>query len=590
MFGGVVYCLFYGRGIIFRVCLIMILVLLTRCSPGIVFSGKEDYSRLNELEKFEYEYSLHEGLKLRLLGDYGRSIYFFTRCIEIFPYSGVAHFELSHIYAIAGEMDQAVYFASRALEIDPGNIWYYHHIARLHLENDDTREAIEIYEKAVEVFPDEYDLYYALAAYYTSYSSYDDALLVYEKIEDLIGIDERVSLSKKQIYMKTGQFENAHNEISKLINEYPEEASYYGILAELYGSIGMVNEAIASYEKLFELDPENGMAQLSISEFYLTEGRFNDAVDYLKGAFRNPGLDFKDKIEILTVIMQDTDLIGNYTAEIELIGKLLQQEYPEESIVTAVMADFYISLGWFEEAGSLLYELYQKNPDNRSFAEQLIGVVSYKGNYNDIIEIGEKISEIFPESYIIQYFIGLAYLMNDETGPAITVFEKAIENEEIDTELKGVIYSYLGDLFHRIDDYVKSDLYFEKSLNIDPNNLVSLNNHAYYLALRGEKLENALEYSLKTIEKEPENSSFLDTYAWILYKMGRHEDSLFYIELAYEKSGSESYEIVKHFGQILIKLERYNEAEYFLNKARGLTEDHKELDQILKDAKYKISH
>ena len=147
----------------------------------------------------------------------------------------------------------------------------------------------------------------------------------------------------------------------------------------------------------------------------------------------------------------------------------------------------------------------------------------------------------------------------------------------------------MGDLFHRINDYRRSDLYFEKSLSIDPDNLVARNNHAYYLALRGENLEEALEYSLKTIEREPENSSFLDTYAWILYKMGRYEDSLFYIELAYEKNGSESYEIVKHFGQILIKLERYNEAEYILNKARGLTEDHQELDQIIKDAKYKIT-
>ncbi len=587
--GGVVNRGFYKSRIILGCFGILILVLLSGCSPGIVISGKEDYSKLDEIKKFEYEYSMHEGIKFRLLGDYGRSIHFFTRCIDIFPYSDVAHFELSNIYAIAGEMDKAVYYASRALEIDPGNIWYYHHVAGLHRENDDTRKAIGIYEKAVEVFPYYTDLYFALAAFYTSYGRYDDALLVYEKVEGLTGIDERVSLSKQQIYMRTGQFENAHSEISRLINEYPGEARYYGILAELYGSIGMVNEAIESYEKLFELDPENGMAQLSISEFYLTEGRFNDAVDYLIKAFRNPGLDLMEKVEILSVIVQDPGLTGKYAIEIERIGKLLQQEYPNESVVNAVIADFYLTLGWFEEAGSVLNELYENNPDNHSFAEQLIGVVSYQGKYNDVIDIGERIKENFPDSYIIQYFLGLAYLMTDETLPAINVFEKAIENEKIDTEFKGIIYSYLGDLFHRINDYRRSDLYFEKSLSIDPDNLVARNNHAYYLALRGENLEEALEYSLKTIEKEPENSSFLDTYAWILYKMGRYEDSLFYIELAYEKNGSESYEIVKHFGQILIKLERYNEAEYILNKARGLTEDHQELDQIIKDAKYKIT-
>ena len=191
---------------------------------------------------------------------------------------------------------------------------------------------------------------------------------------------------------------------------------------------------------------------------------------------------------------------------------------------------------------------------------------------------------------MIPYFLGVAYLMNENPEPAIIVFEKAIKAEKIDNEMKGIIYSYLGDLYHGLEEYQKSDYYFEKSLSIDRDNLVALNNHAYYLALRGESLEKALEYSLATIKKEPANSSFLDTYAWILYKLGRYEDSLVYIELAYEKNGSESYEIVKHFGQILIKLERFGEAEYFLKKARQLTDDQHEVDQIIMKVKETIDN
>ena len=571
-------------------CLVMISIWFTQCSPGVVISGREDYNKLDDLKKFEYEYSIHEGIKYRLLGDYARAIYFFTRCIDIFPFSDVAYFELSNIYALADEIDQAVTYAAKTLEIDPRNIWYYYHLARLHRENNDTEKAIGVYEKAVKVFTGDTDLSFTLAALYSSDGHYDDALRVYDRIESIVGVDERVSLSKQRIYMRRGQFEKAHYEINRLISEFPDEARYYGILAEFYGSIGMVNEALESYEKLFEFDPENGIAQLSVAEFYIAEDRFNDAVDYLTAAFMNPGVDFNEKIEILSAITSDSGLAANYTNQIGQLGEFLMDEYPGESLPAVVMADFYISLGLYEKASARLYELYKNDPENRVFAEKLIGVISYKENYKDVISIGEEIIEVFPESFMIPFFLGVAYFMNDKPEPAIGVFEKAIETEEIDAEMEGIIYSYLGDLYHRLVDYQKSDYYFEKSLNIDRDNLVALNNHAYYLALRGESLEKALEYSLATIKREPANSSFLDTYAWILYKLGRYEDSLVYIELAYEKNGSESYEIIKHFGQILIKLERFGEAEYFLNKARELTDDQQEVDQIIIKVKEKLDN
>ncbi len=582
--------LFCRRGVICISCLVFIFLWLTQCSPAVIIAGREDYNKLDDLNRFEYEYSMHEGIKYRLLGDYARSVYFFGRCIDIFSFSDVAKFELSNIYALAGEIDQAITYAEKALEIDPGNIWYYYHLARLHRENGDTEKAIGVYKKAVQMFSGNTDLFFTLASLYSSDGYYDDALRIYETIESIVGFDQRISLFKQQLHMRTGQFEKAHYEINRLISEYPEEARYYGILAEFYGSIGMVNEAIETYEKLFELDPYNGVAQLSFAEFYISEDRFTDAVDYLRAAFMNPGLDLNEKIEIYAAIIRDSGLAGTFTKQIQQLGELLIEGYPGESAPAVVITDFYINIGLYGKARDMLYELYKNDPTNLVFAEQLVGVMSYDENYEDVISIGEDIIEIFPESFMIPYFLGVAYLMNDNPEPAIVVFEKAIETERIDTEMKGIIYSYLGDLYHRIEDYMMSDYYFKKSLSIDGDNLVALNNHAYYLALRGESLDKALEYSFTTINKEPANSSFLDTYAWILYKLGRYEDSLIYIQLAYEKNGSESYEIVKHFGQILIKLGRYGEAEYFLNEARQLTDDHYEVDKIIMKVKQRIAN
>ena len=52
------------------------------------------------------------------------------------------------------------------------------------------------------------------------------------------------------------------------------------------------------------------------------------------------------------------------------------------------------------------------------------------------------------------------------------------------------------------------------------DNIMCLNNYAYYLSLKGEQLDRAEEMSYRTIRQEPDNITYLDTYAWILFKKG----------------------------------------------------------------------
>lgn len=57
---------------------------------------------------------------------------------------------------------------------------------------------------------------------------------------------------------------------------------------------------------------------------------------------------------------------------------------------------------------------------------------------------------------------------------------------------------------------------YEQALSFNPNNLMCLNNYAYFLSLDGQRLDYAAAMSRRTINAEPTNATFLDTYAWIL--------------------------------------------------------------------------
>ena len=53
------------------------------------------------------------------------------------------------------------------------------------------------------------------------------------------------------------------------------------------------------------------------------------------------------------------------------------------------------------------------------------------------------------------------------------------------------MYSILGNSYNEIKEYENSDKSYEKSLEYLPENVMVLNNYAYYLSLRGENLEKA---------------------------------------------------------------------------------------------------
>ena len=554
----------------YLIILFFVIGSFVQCSTKTLVQSRGEFHLLSDIEKFEYEYSLNEGIKNRLLGDLVRSVYFLNRCIEIYSFSDVAFYELSNVYYLGGNVEEAVVFADKALELDNSNIWYHHHTADLYRAFEKIDEVIRIYENATHSFPDNFDILFELAGAYSGAGRFDSALAVYDTLEYHYGVDSQYSLPKERIYREKGEFEKAYNEINKLIVKFPEEPFYLLLLAELYKDIGMSVEALEAYSRFLERDPDSGIGQLSISDFYIKEGKFDQAVYYLESAIRNQNLGLNEKLGIISAIIQDNSIVSGHADTIRSLLLNLKLVYPEQDIVDALIGDFYINIGDYTEASQYIFELYNRNSDNLISAEQYITVLGYGSNYEEIIKVGKDMSEKFKESFIIHYFLGMACYIGEEIEYALNYFEHTLELEIPDSSLKSNIYSYIGDIYYKKHSYEKSDQYFIKAIEADTGNIVAMNNYAYYLSVRGERLEEALSYSEITIKNEPDNPSFLDTYAWILFNLGEYTKALEFIEIAYSNGGSERYEIVHHYGEILLKLGREQEAEYYFDISRGL--------------------
>ena len=572
-----------SKSFIYRGCVILSVILylgLVQCRSTEKITEYTHFNQLEEGKKIEYKYSLTEGIKYRLLGDFSRAVYFLNRATEIFPLSDVAHYELSNIYLRADMPEETVHHGIRAVEIDTLNIWYYYNIAEIYRNFPEYDGLIRILESGCKIFSEDFRLHYELSQILYINKQFELAIILLEKVEDFAGINERTSMLKHSIYMEQGKFEKGHIELLALVEEFPDEPRYYGLLAEFFASIEMNEEALLYYKKVFEIDPDNGTAQLSVADFYIMNQRFEDAFYYLVTAFNNQSVNLEEKIQFFSVIIVEDNLVNNYSEKIKQLGLLLEKNYPEQDIIKVILSDFYIRIEEYSEASSLIKDLYAKDKANEKIAEQLLTVLAYSSDYAGIIEYGADIHEHFPENIIIMYFIGIANHLLDNIQESIYIFEKAIDSGIKNLTIRSQIFSFLGENYNKINDFSKSDEFFEKAIELDPDNYISLNNYAYYLALRGERLEKALEYSRITLEYEPDNSSFLDTFAWILFKMDRIEEAYEYIKLAYRFNGAGSYDIVVHYARILIELERFEESIEFLEKASELTNDSGELDEL----------
>lgn len=143
-----------------------------------------------------------------------------------------------------------------------------------------------------------------------------------------------------------------------------------------------------------------------------------------------------------------------------------------------------------------------------------------------------------------------------------------VDNKDLESQF----YSSLGEAYNEIKDYVKSDESFEKGIAIDPKNANTLNNYAYFLSVRGEKLEKAEKMSMESNELEPTQASYQDTYGWIMYKQNKFEDAKIWIEKSLSNSTDSSATVLEHYGDVLFKIGDTAKAFDFWQKAKNAGE------------------
>ncbi len=517
--------------------------------------------------------------KEKNLGNPQAALELYQRCLEIDPTASAVYYEIGQIYQSQQRNSDAEQMYRKATELEEDNDWYQLRLGDMLDAQGKFKESTEVWEKLYEAHPRnlQYIDRYGTALIYSGKSK--QAIKFYDKVESEMGVNQSLSVTKQKIYLRENQLDKAAEEIQKLINAYPKETDYYGMLADLYSKSGKPEKALETYEKAIEIDPSNPFIQLSLAEFYDRQEEFEKSEKYLDLAFGNKELDIDTKVTILLRLYRSAEQDLEIRSQALKLCEILAETHPQNPKAAAVYGDFlYLDEKWSAARDQYVIAV-EKDPSKFVIWSQLLFIDSELSDEKSMLKHSTQAMEYFPSQPVPYLFNGLANNQLEEYADAAKSLRMGISLVVGNPPLSAQMLASLGDAYHELERHISSDSCYDLSLRFDPENPYVLNNYAYFLALRGERLDEALKMSAKTLELVPNSASYLDTYGWVLYKAGNYEEAKKYLKQALENGAASSGEVLEHMGDTLYKLGKVNEAVDYWTKARAAGDASENIDK-----------
>ena len=522
---------------------------------------------LSYKSQFRFKYLFFEAQRLKALEEFENAIAIMEQCVAIDPLNADAHYELAQLYTRTERLEDALFHAHQSEQINPNNKWVYNLLSQLYQGIGDLEGELNACKSLTELDPTNLEYQYYLAEMYTRLGEYKNALKTYNGIEKVSGISENLSVQKEHVYIMIGNVKLAAKELQALIDAFPHTIQYRGMLAELYQANNLIEEAILCYKEILKSNPSEPRANMALAEHYRLQKDFIKAFEYLDFSFSDTNFDVDIKFQILITYFQlalEDDIYLEYL--FDLLDKAIES-HPNHANFHALLGDVYFQ----KNQTKLAFDAYAKSlklgANDFLIWNRHLKLGLELQQYASVAQMGLKSIEFHPTQPTLYLFSGFALSILQEEERAITILNKGLNYVVNNRLLKAEFYSYLGDAHNTLGEHELSDLNYEKSLALVPDNSVVLNNYSYYLSLRSKDLEKAKSLSKKCLDLSPDEATYQDTYGWILYKLGRYLESETWINKAIQNTKVPSPEILEHYGDVLFKLGKIDLAKEYWNKA-----------------------
>lgn len=527
----------------------------------------------------KFDYFFLEAMRSKGNGEHSNAFNTLRHALQIDSTSSVVWAELSDYYLYLQLDSQAIEALQKAVRFSPDNFNYKVSLAGMNREKGNIPEAIGLYEELVEENPDRAELHFHLSNLYLSSGEVVKAIGSLNNLENNAGMNEVISMQKYKLYLSVDEKENALNEIERLSAKFPLEAKYQILIGDFYLEEQEPEKALAYYEKARAIDPKNPLYVVSMSNYYEQKGDNEAAAGEIEKALKNSSLDIETQIAILGKYIQNLLLNKRSVESANALFETLMAQHSQEKELNLMYGQFLASQNKWEEARFQFQVVTESIPEDMNGWLQLLNVALRQDSIDEIIHVCGAALIRFPEVPEFYFYKSSALYQKKQFEAALLSIEEGVKYvPEKNRALLSTFYGHLGDIYHETGEKQKSYDAYDKSLEYNENNMLVLNNYAYFLSLDKTQLDKAESMSGKCLKFQPKNPTYVDTYAWILFQKGSYSLSKFYIESAITNGGDESSDVLDHYGDILFKTGNTDNAVRQWEKAMEMKEKNGETD------------
>jgi tetratricopeptide (TPR) repeat protein len=460
-----------------------------------------------------------------------------------------------------GRIDEAIAALRKAIELAPKAAEPYGELAGLYARQNRAGDALEAASAALALDPDNREANRILGTVYGALSEQgralrpgDDpeqylplAIEALEKSRRSGGSEANVELMLGRLYTQAGEPDKAIDPLRRIVDDYPGYPEAAMMLANSYAETGQLDEAVRTLEEAIDTNPGFFRGRIRLGEIYEEQRRFPEAAaTYAAARAVNPRVD-----------------------------------------LTTPHATALINAGEPGEAATMLRGALdgRARPDPAHL--YLLGQAERRmGDRAAAAATAARFRETFPDDLRGVYLE--AQLAGDGGRPedAIKAYATLIAAVPDDPTF---VYQY-AHFLDRAGRPADAERALRDLLARSPDDANAMNSLGYMFAVRGERLEEAVELLRRALEIEPGNPSYLDSLGWAYFQQGR--DDLADAPLTQAAAALPRVSVVQeHLGDLRYRQKRYADAAAAWERALagdGEDIDRAALEKKLQDARSRL--
>jgi len=450
------------------------------------------------------------------------------------------------------------------------------------LETGETREAIEVLSRAVADDPENEEAVELLRQAVESADESSAATAVQALQQAVYASPENTTLTGilAQAQARSGKINEAvktlRDTTTKLAVKNEKSAADLQVaLGDIYEKANRVDESVAAYQESLALRGIGSESAVTDDDRDFAIRVFGKMIDIYRKA--NRPNEAKAVIDRARTVLGKTDsfadrrLIALYletgkSAEALQSLRTLRARNSSDQELIRLEARILTEQGKVDEAVALF----------KASSNQSSGV----GTGNGIGNGGSDMTLDLPISSDIRNYLYISelYTLAKRPKEAVQSANQALSAAKTKDEKEFVKFS-LATVQQTNGDFNAAETTLRGILKESPRNSIALNNLGYFLAERGEKLDEAVKLIRQALEIEPNNASYLDSLGWAYFKLGKLPEAEENLKAALRIEDTSST-VQEHLGDVYQKQGKSELAKSAWQKALTLAAETDEINRL----------